>query len=166
MKILRHLTSIFLSLPITYLFTQWWLNSRWSERTWTWLNQRLGQNFGLASDIELVLTLGCAFALSFTITLFVFFLFQMTFNWQSLKNADLIRQIIRFSLMGFWILFASYFLLWLGNFAGIQGAGVGFWTNLSASLIFVLLLTMLVCLLWHRVQNALTRHSKKTSDFS
>ena len=80
MKIIRYIAFSLSALPLTYLLTNWWLNSRWSEITWTWLNQLFKQNLGLASDIEFIVTIACSFVISLTISLFCFVYFSMLLN--------------------------------------------------------------------------------------
>lgn len=42
----------------TFILTQLWMGTVWSERYWTWLNHAFGgQRLGLASDVELVTVL-------------------------------------------------------------------------------------------------------------
>jgi len=64
MKYAIYIIKIFLVLFITYLITNWWLSTWWSERYWTWLNIKFGQNFGLASDVEIVTALIVALLIS------------------------------------------------------------------------------------------------------
>lgn len=48
------------------LLAQWWFSTSMSESIWTWINVQIesGQNPGLASDIELLVTLICALLVS------------------------------------------------------------------------------------------------------
>lgn len=55
MKYTSRLVKVTVVLFSTYLLTQWWMGTVWSERYWTWLNNLFGgQRLGLASDVELV----------------------------------------------------------------------------------------------------------------
>ena len=74
MNAIRKIASVGLVLALTYLFTSLWLNSAWSESFWTWLNLQIsaGQNPGLASDLELIVTLVCSLVLSAVAVLFLF----------------------------------------------------------------------------------------------
>lgn len=58
-------------LSMTYIFTRLWLGSAWSEHFWTWLNNQLSAGFnpGLTSDLELIVVLIGAFALSVSLVL-------------------------------------------------------------------------------------------------
>lgn len=76
MKIVRYAAFSLSALPLTYLLTNWWINSKWSEITWTWLNQLFQQNLGLASDIELILTIACFFVISLFISSLLFCVFE------------------------------------------------------------------------------------------
>lgn len=61
--------AILLLIPLfAGLLTRWWLSTSMSESIWTWINGLIdsGQNPGLASDIELLLTLACALLVSAT----------------------------------------------------------------------------------------------------
>jgi len=80
MKYVTYIIKIFLALFITYLITSWWLNTWWSERYWTWLNIRFGQNFGLASDVEIVTVLIVALLISIGSVMLVFRIFQCIRN--------------------------------------------------------------------------------------
>lgn len=165
MKIVRYVVLSLSSLPNTYLLTRWWLRSSWSERTWIWLNQLFGHDLGLASDVELVLVLACAFCLSFATMSFLFWVLQMTYDTKSQKMGHK-KEVIFACLTVFWLLFATYFLLWLGDLFGVQAADgktdLAFWVNLSVSLIAVLAVTLLGWFFWRRIQNALTHHSTRT----
>jgi len=70
MTIARRLLGGGLVAGMTYLLARIWLNSRWSERVWTWINATLGsgQDPGFASDVELVIVLVCAAALASALT--------------------------------------------------------------------------------------------------
>lgn len=81
MKIVRHIAFNLSALPITYLLTNWWMNTQWSEITWTWLNEIFQQNLGLASDIEFIMTIACSFVISLAISLFLFCVFQHVIQW-------------------------------------------------------------------------------------
>ena len=81
MKIVRYVVLNLSALPLTHLLTNWWLNSRWSEITWTWLNQLFKQNLGLASDIEFIVTIACSFVISLAISYFLFCVFQYVIQW-------------------------------------------------------------------------------------
>lgn len=72
MKYATYIIKIFLALFITYLITNWWLNTWWSERYWTWLNIKFGQNFGLASDVEIVTVLIVSLFISIVIVMLLF----------------------------------------------------------------------------------------------
>ena len=69
------------ALPLTYLLTSWWINTKWSEITWTWLNQLFQQNLGLASDVELILTIACFFVISLVISLLLYCVFELVIKW-------------------------------------------------------------------------------------
>jgi hypothetical protein len=66
MKTVGRIATAAAVLSMAYVFTRLWLSSMWAEWFWTWLNNQLsaGQNPGLASDVELIVVLVCAFALS------------------------------------------------------------------------------------------------------
>lgn len=165
MKIVRYVMLSLASLPNTYLLTKWWLGSWWSERTWTWLNQMFGQDTGLASDVELLLVLACAFSLSFAAITFLFWVLQTTHIVPHKKSTGHVKETIYAGLIGFWVLFTTYFFLWMGNMFGVQAAdgasGLSFWVYLSVSFIIVLVVTLFGLFLWHRAQNALTHHSTR-----
>lgn len=154
MKIVRYVVLSLSSLPNTYLLTRWWLGSWWSERTWTWLNQTFGQDIGLASDVELFLVLACAFSLSFATMSFLSWVLQMTYHAKNQK-VNHKKEVLCASLTVFWVLFATYFLLWLGYLFGIQAAdgkvGLAFWVNLSVSLISASAVTLLGFFLWRHI---------------
>ena len=76
MKIVRYAALSLSALPLTYILTSWWINTKWSEITWTWLNQLFQQNLGLASDVELILTIGAFFVISLIISLLLFSVFE------------------------------------------------------------------------------------------
>ncbi len=162
MKIVRYAVLSLLSLPGTYWLTSRYMGTGWSERIWTWLNQLFG-DFGLASDIELFLSLACAFSLSFATLSFLFWAFQMLYNKQSQNGTTRIKEVFYASLAGFWVLFATYFLLWLGDLSGVmpvqRKASFASWAYLGASLIVVLAVTLLGFFLWRRISNALTSRS-------
>ncbi|MCE2744782.1 MAG: hypothetical protein LW710_02610 [Burkholderiales bacterium] len=64
-------------LIVTFLLTQWWMGTIWSERYWTWLNHLLGgQRLGLASDVELVTVLIFAASVSSGFLYFVVKVFR------------------------------------------------------------------------------------------
>jgi hypothetical protein len=67
----------FLVLLLTYSFTRLWLGSALAESVWSQLNQWIesGQNPGLTSDVELVVSVLAAFILASAIVLFLFKLF-------------------------------------------------------------------------------------------
>ena len=81
MKIVRYVALSLLALPLTYQLTSLWINTKWSEITWTWLNQMFQQNLGLASDVELILTVACFFVISLAISIFLFCVFQHVIQW-------------------------------------------------------------------------------------
>ena len=81
MKIVRYVALSLLALPLTYQLTSLWINTKWSEITWTWLNQMFQQNLGLASDVELILTVACFFVISLAISIFLFCVFQLVIQW-------------------------------------------------------------------------------------
>ncbi len=81
MKIVRYIAFSLSALPLTYLLTNWWLNSRWSEISWTWLNQLFKQNLGLASDIEFIVTIACSLVISLAILFILFCVFQHVIQW-------------------------------------------------------------------------------------
>lgn len=66
MTIVRRVVGAGLVAGMTYLLAWMWLNSRWSERVWTWINATLGngQDPVFASDVELVIVLVCAAVLA------------------------------------------------------------------------------------------------------
>lgn len=70
MTIARRIVGGGLAAGTTYLLARIWLNSRWSERVWTWINATLGsgQDPGFASDVELVVVVVCAAVLAGAIT--------------------------------------------------------------------------------------------------
>lgn len=156
MKIARYAMLSLASLLGTYWLTKWWLGSWWSERTWTWLNKALGQDIGLASDVELLLVLACAFGFSFAAMSFLFWVIQKIRNMPAKKSTDQMKEAIYISLIGLWILLATYFILWIGNLFGVQAAvgrsGLGFWAYLSVSFIFVLAVTLFVLSRWLRAR--------------
>jgi len=77
MKYATYIVKIFLALLITYLITRWWLSTEWSERYWTWLNNKFGgQNLGLASDVELVTVLILSLLISIGVVMLLFHTFQ------------------------------------------------------------------------------------------
>jgi len=66
MKLLQRIAFLVLILLFAGLLTRWWLSTSMSESIWTWINGLIerGQNPGLASDIELLITLACALLVS------------------------------------------------------------------------------------------------------
>ncbi|WP_151635563.1 hypothetical protein [Noviherbaspirillum aerium] len=68
MKLLQRMAVLLPVLLCAGLLTRWWLSTSMSESIWTWINGRVesGQNPGLASDIELAVTLVCALVASTT----------------------------------------------------------------------------------------------------
>lgn len=72
MKYATYLAKAFLVLVLTYLITRWWLSTIWSERFWTWLNNKFGgQNLGLTSDVELVIVLILALLASISVVIVI-----------------------------------------------------------------------------------------------
>lgn len=82
MKYAEYIIKIFLALFITYLLTSWWLSTWWSERYWTWLNIKFGQNFGLASDVEIVTALLVALLISIGTVMLLFRIFKHIRNYR------------------------------------------------------------------------------------
>ena len=164
MKVVRYLVLSFSSLPITYLLAGWWLDSWMSERTWTWLNHVFGQNFGLATDVELLLALSCAFSLSFATMTFLFRAWQITCNTRNKKDLWRMKDAVYGSFIGIWVLFATYFLLWLSDFFGVEAVNaaprIAFWVNFSAALMIVLIVSLFGWYLWRRIQIAQSSRSK------
>jgi hypothetical protein len=72
MKAIRYMSLGSAVLLLTWVFAHLWLNSSWSESVWSRLNHWLegGQNPGLSSDVELAVSLVCAFVLA-ALTLFL-----------------------------------------------------------------------------------------------
>lgn len=66
MRMVRRVAGSIWVVGVACILARWWLNSDWSETTWTWLNVRIGagQYPGVASDIELAIVLACAAALA------------------------------------------------------------------------------------------------------
>ena len=81
MKVVRYAALNLLALTLTYLLTSWWINTKWSEITYTWLNHLFQQNLGLASDIELILTIACFFVISLFISSLLFCVFEYVIKW-------------------------------------------------------------------------------------
>ena len=74
MKVIRlvhMLVQLALILALTYVLASVWLASNWSEQLWTQLNGEIfsGTDPGLASDLELVLVVLSAFAISVVLVL-------------------------------------------------------------------------------------------------
>lgn len=158
MKAVRYVALSLSSLPTTYLLTGWWLESWLSERVWTWLNHAFGQNFGLATDVELLLAFSGAFSLSFTTMTFLFRVLQITYNTQNKNELVRMKDAVYGSLIGILVLFATYFIFWFMDFLGIQSVNAdprfAFWVNFSASsLMIVLVVSLLGWLLWRRIKN-------------
>lgn len=166
MKIIRYVVLSLLSLPGTFYLTKWWQSSWLSERTWTWLNQLFGQDFGLASDIELLLTIACAFSLSFATTSFLFWVLQMLYSKQGEEGAGRMKEVIHASLTGFWVLLATYFLHWLGGTFGFlpdwRENAFGAWAYLGVSFIVVLAVTLLGFFLWRRTSKRANKSFQRT----
>lgn len=68
MNPLQRMAFLVFILLFSILLSQWWLSTGMSESVWTWINVRIedGQNPGLASDIELLVTLAGALCISAT----------------------------------------------------------------------------------------------------
>ena len=166
MKIIRYVVLSLLSLPGTFLLTKWWMGTWMSERTWTWLNQLFGQDVGLASDIELFLALACAFSLSFAVLSFLSWVLEMFYNKQGKEGTSRMKEAIYAGLTGFWVLFATYFLLWLGGTFGILPIGrqavFAFWVYLGVSFIVVLAVTLLGFFLWRRTSKRANKSFQRT----
>ncbi|WP_194720633.1 hypothetical protein [Noviherbaspirillum malthae] len=66
MKPLQRIVFLLVILLFTGLLARWWLSTGMSESIWTWINGLIesGQNPGLASDIELLVTLVCELLVS------------------------------------------------------------------------------------------------------
>lgn len=66
MKLLQRIAFLLLILLFAGLLTRWWLSTSMSESIWTWINGLIesGRNPGLASDVELLVTLVCALIVS------------------------------------------------------------------------------------------------------
>jgi hypothetical protein len=66
MKPLQRIAFLLPILLFAGLLARWWLSTGMSESIWTWINGliEIGQNPGLASDIELLVTLVCALLIS------------------------------------------------------------------------------------------------------
>ena len=161
MKIVRYAVLSLLALPSTYFLTSRYLSSWWSERVLSWLGH-LWQDFGLASDIEFLFALACSFSLSFATLSFLFWILQVAYGTQAQKGLNWMKEVINASLMGFWVLFATYYLLRLGDRSGVQAVevktGSAPWANLSVSLIIVSAVTLLGFFLWRRI----SKHANKS----
>lgn len=134
--------------------TAWWLGTAWSESVWTWLNNALGQNLALASDLEFVLAIGLAFNLSFTGLLLLTHLVQRWLKAPPPAFGSVLGLAGRTFIDCFLVLGTAYLLLWVCNAVGITPqpgtAAVAFTLGIACAAALVFITRKALAWLWLR----------------